>query len=255
LKESVIAQTSPNPAQPESPEATEPAPKMRLAPAGAPSQAKRPSPLVSVSKPKARMPVRTPRNVPMPPAVLIDAPASATWVEKHSAPTPPASQPVAKSDAVSPGRRVPPPPIVIIDARPLDVQSKSDPLPPAKLEAVSTSTITAVLPSEISQPEALPLAAPDRGVGLGLDPKHVLSEVLSSRHQRLIQRLHKLAFQRGHLLFNGKWMSAADARAEYRKMLVSSWLSLAEGLIVVGLLLIASGVVAVLLVALAGLGR
>jgi hypothetical protein len=144
---------------------------------------------------------------------------------------------------------------VIIDVAPPAASAVAAPVPALNLEPTLPRASVEALPAVISHPDPSPPAVPEQVVGLGLDPKHVLTEVLSSRHQRLVQRLHRLAFQRGHLLFNGKWMSPADAKAEYRRMLFSSWLAVIEGLIVAGLILIASGVIGVLLVALAGLGK
>jgi hypothetical protein len=254
--ESVIAEKSPNPSKPAPPATKAPVAAKPTAPTVAPAQIKRAAqtpPPASVAPVRVHAAVQTPRVVPMPPAVLIDAPAVAAYDKAATAPL--AGKPVSKeiSPASAP-RRISPPPVVIIDVSPPPPSERSEP-PPAAHTAATSSASVAALPEVVSHPDPAPPAAPEQTVGLGLDPKHVLTEVLSGRHQRLVQRLHKLAFQRGHLMFNGKWMSPADAKAEYRRMLVSSWLSVLEALVVVGLILIASGVIAVLLVAIAGLGK
>jgi hypothetical protein len=137
----------------------------------------------------------------------------------------------------------------------LEVTSVTPPAPatpntasPHAVEIVSTLAPPAPEPGAM-----VPAKEAENAIGIGMDPSQVLGELLADRQQALVRGLHKLGVQRGQLLFDGRWMSAADARVLFRGMQMRSWLTVVEAILLIGAMVASTGVIGVLLAILVGL--
>ena len=90
-------------------------------------------------------------------------------------------------------------------------------------------------------------------VGLTLDPVHVRAQILAQHRKSLSKRLHKMAFERGQLLFDGRWRCSQEVRRAYRRMWLRSLMHVGESLLLMALLVGTAGFIGLMLALLAGL--